>query len=185
MLKPLVTVLSATLLLGSGAALAQTTRPGLWDIQHKMGGDPEIDRAMAEMQKQLAAMPPAQRKQMEAMMGQQGVSMAPGSKGGMALKICITPEMAARQEMPSQTEGDCTTTIHSRSASTLKMSYVCKNPPSSGEGTYTFSSDTAYTMKMVMKTTRQGKPASMTMEGQGKWLSADCGTVKPMAPPKR
>ena len=69
MLKPLVTVLSATLLLGSGAALAQTTRPGLWDIQHKMGGDPEIDRAMAEMQKQLAAMPPAQRKQMEAMMG--------------------------------------------------------------------------------------------------------------------
>jgi hypothetical protein len=185
MSKPLVTVLSATLLLGSGAALAQTTRPGLWDIQHKMGGDPEMDRAMAEMQKQLAAMPPAQRKQMEAMLGQQGVSMAPGAKGGMALKICITPEMAARQEMPSQTEGDCTTTIHSRSASMLKMSYVCKNPPSSGEGTYTFSGDTAYTMKMVMKTTRQAKPAAMTMEGQGKWLSSDCGTVKPMAPLKR
>jgi hypothetical protein len=185
MLKSLVTALSATLLLGSGAALAQTTRPGLWDIQHKMGGDPEMDRAMAEMQKQLAAMPPAQRKQMEAMMGQQGVSMAPGAQGGMALKICITPEMAARQEMPSQTEGDCTTTIHSRSASALKMSYVCKNPPSSGEGTYTFSGDTAYTMKMVTKTTRNGKPASMTMEGQGKWLSADCGTVKPIAMPKR
>ena len=57
------------LLLCSASAFAQTTAPGLWAIQNKMGGNPELDKAMAEMQKQLAAMPPAQRKQMEAMMG--------------------------------------------------------------------------------------------------------------------
>ncbi|MCB4362391.1 DUF3617 domain-containing protein [Hydrogenophaga taeniospiralis] len=185
MIKPISAALLTALTLCATASLAQSTRPGLWAVEHKMGGNPELEQAMAQMQKQLASMPPEQRKQMEAMMGQQGVSMAPGAKGGMALKICITPEMAARQELPSQTEGDCTTTIHSRSASALKMSYVCKNPPSSGEGTYTFSGDTAYTMKMVMNTTRQGKPTSMTMEGQGKWLSTDCGSIKPMALPKR
>jgi Protein of unknown function (DUF3617) len=166
----------------ASAALAQTTAPGLWAIQHKMGGNPEMEKAMAQMEKQLAAMPPAQRKQMEAMMGS-GVSVAPG--GGMALKVCITPEMAARSELPSQTEGDCTTTITSRSANMLKSKFVCQNPPTTGEGVYTFTGDKAYTAKMVMQTTRKGKTETMTMEGQGKWLAADCGAVKPIQAPKK
>jgi hypothetical protein len=131
----------------------------------------------------MASMPPEQRKLMEEMMAKQGVSIGAGTGGGMLVKMCITPEMAARQEMPSQTEGDCTTTITSRSASVLKMNFVCKNPPSTGEGTYTFSGDTAYTMKMVMKSMQDGKPHNMTIDGQGKWLSKDCGTIKPIQMP--
>lgn len=178
--------LFTVLLVGTTSAFAQSVKPGLWDMQHKMGGSPQMDQAMAQMQKQMAGMSPAQRKQMEAMMGKQGVAMpTPGAGGGMATRICISPEMAARSEMPSQNEGECTSTVTSRSGNTLKMSVVCKNPPSTGEGTYTFSGDTAYTMKMVMNTTRKGKPETMTMEGQGKWLAADCGSVKPMALPKR
>ena len=169
------------LLLCSASAFAQTTAPGLWAIQNKMGGNPELDKAMAEMKKQLAAMPPAQRKQMEAMMGQQGVTMpTPGAGGGMAMKVCITPEMAARSELPSQSEGQCTSTVTSRSGNTLKMRFVCQNPPSTGEGTYTFSGDTAYTMKMVMNSTHQGKPQTTTLDGQGKWIAASCGSVKPV-----
>lgn len=180
MLKPVALLI--VLLSGTGA-WAQGIRPGLWEMQHKMGGNPQMDQAMAQMQKQMAAMSPAQRKQMEAMMGQQGMSMpSPGTGGGMAMKVCITPEMAARNEMPSQQEGQCTSTVTSRSGNTLKMAFTCQNPPSSGEGTYTFSGDTAYTMKMVMNTTRKGKPESMTMDGQGKWLSASCGAVKPLKP---
>ncbi len=178
--------LFAALLVGATAVSAQSIKPGLWEMQHKMGGNPQMDRAMAQMQQQMAAMSPAQRKQMEAMLGQQGVTMpAPGAGGGMALKVCITPEMAARSELPSQSEGQCTSTVTSRSGNTLKMRFVCQNPPSTGEGTYTFSGDTAYTMKMVMTTTRQGKPESMTLDGQGKWLAAGCGAVKPIQPPKQ
>ena len=178
--------LFAALLVGAPAVGAQSIKPGLWEMQHKMGGHPQMDQAMAQMQQQMAAMSPAQRKQMEAMLGQQGVTMpAPGAGGGMALKVCITPEMAARNDMPKQTEGDCTTTVTSRSGNTMKMKFVCTQPPSSGEGTYTFSGDTAYTMQMRMTSQHQGKPQNVTMDGQGKWLSADCGTVKPMAPPKR
>jgi len=179
-----ITSLFTALLVCASAASAQSIKPGLWEMQHKMGGNPQMDQAMAQMQQQMAAMSPAQRKQMEAMLGQQGVAMpTPGTGGGMATKICITPEMAARSEMPSQNEGECTSTVTSRSGNTLKMKYVCKNPPSNGEGTYTFSGDTAYTMKMVMNTTRQGKPETMTMDGQGKWLAADCGSVKPIKNP--
>lgn len=180
MLKP--AALLIVLLWGTSAG-AQGIRPGLWEMQHKVGGNPQMDQAMAQMQKQMAAMPLAQRKQMEAMMGQQGVSMpTPGTGGGMAMKVCITPEMAARSELPSQQEGQCTSTVPARSGNTLKMAFTCQNPPSSGEGTYTFNGDTAYSMKMVVNTTRKGKPESMTMDGQGKWLSADCGTVKPLKP---
>ncbi|MBT9464724.1 DUF3617 domain-containing protein [Hydrogenophaga sp.] len=162
-------------------AHAQSTKPGLWEINQKMGGSAEMDQAMAQMQKQMAGMSPAEKKMMQDMLGKQGMTMStPGAGGGMAMKVCITPEMAAKQDMPVQTEGDCTTTITSRSANTLKMNFVCKNPPSTGEGTYTFSGDTAYTMKMLMKTTQQGKPVSTTLDGQGKWLSANCGTVKPL-----
>lgn len=181
MFKPVSTTLWTTLLVGATSSFAQSIQPGLWEINHKIGGNPQMDQAMAQMQKQLTAMPPAQRKQMEAMLGQQGVSMpSPAADGGMAMKVCITPEMAARQDMPSQTEGECTTTITSRSTSTMNMKFVCKNPPSSGEGTYTFNGDKAYSVKMVIHTTNKDMPASMTMDGQGKWLSADCGAVKPI-----
>lgn len=176
---PLFTVLLAC----ATAASAQSIKPGLWEMQHKMGGHPQMDQAMAQMQQQMAAMSPAQRKQLEAMLGQQGVTMpAPGAGGGMALKVCITPDMAARSELPSQSEGQCTSTVTSRGGNILKMRFVCQNPPSTGEGTYTFSGDTAYTMKMVMTTTRQGKPETMTMDGQGRWLAASCGAIKPIKP---
>jgi Protein of unknown function (DUF3617) len=177
--RPTALLLSALLCIP--LAHAQTTKPGLWEISQKMGGNPEMDKAMAQMQQQMAGLSPAEKKMMQDMMAKQGMSMpAAGAGGAMAMKVCITPEMAAKQDMPVQTEGECTTTITSRSANALKMNFVCKNPPSSGEGTYTFSGDTAYTMTMLMKGTHQGKPVNTTLDGQGKWLSASCGAVKPL-----
>jgi hypothetical protein len=167
MFKPTSLITLALMASAASPAFAQSMLPGLWSIENKMGGNPELDQAMAQMQKQLAAMPPAQRKQMEAMMG----------------KSCITPEMAARQQMPTQTQGDCTSKIDSRTGNTLKFSFTCTNPVSSGEGTYVFESDKAYTMKMVMKSQEGGKMQNTTMDGKGQWLSGDCGSVKPIALP--
>lgn len=165
----------------SSVAHAQSTKPGLWEINQKVGGNPEMDKAMAEMQQQLASMPPAQRKQMEQMMAAQGVKLGQG--GGMSVQVCVTPEMAAQQEVPVQKEGDCTTKVQSRSGNTMKVAFSCKNPPSSGEGTYVFRGDTGYDMKMLVKTTEGGKPVTTTMEGTGRWVGADCGKVKPITLP--
>ncbi|TNF61972.1 MAG: DUF3617 domain-containing protein [Burkholderiales bacterium] len=170
----------ALVALSSGTALAQTTRPGLWEVTHRVTGNDAMDSAMAQMQQQMAAMPPEQRKMMEEMMARQGVSLPrAGAGGAMGMRVCITPEMAARQEMPRQTEGDCTTQVVSRSGNSMKVRFECRNPPSSGEGTYTFQGDTGYTMQMVMKTVRNGRTESMNLDGQGKWLSADCGAIRP------
>lgn len=167
----------------SAPALAQSIQPGLWAMENKMGGNPEMEKAMAQLRAQLAAMPPAQRKQMEAIMGKSGVSMATG--GAMAVKVCITPEMAARQQMPTQTQGDCTSKVDSRSGNTMKISFTCTNPVSSGEGVYTFESDKAYTMKMAIKSQENGQPRNMTMDAKGQWLSTDCGNIKPMVLPNQ
>jgi len=173
------------LLIASQPALAQSTKPGLWEINHKMGGSAEMDQAMAQMQQQMASMPPAQRKQMEDMLAKQGMSMGAGAGGGISMKVCMTKEMAERNEMPQTQQGDCKSTAAPRVGNTQKISFVCTQPPSSGEGQITFTSNEAYTMKMVTTTTVKGKPEKMTLDGSGKWLSADCGAVKPMTMPKK
>lgn len=171
-------------LMGTSVAQAQSTKPGLWEITNKMGGNAQLDSAMAQAQKQMAALPPEQRKMMEDMMGKQGINLPSiGTGGAMVMKICITPEMAARSEMPNPQEGDCTTTITSRTGNSMKAKFACTDPPMTGEGTYTFSGDTAYTVDMKMNTTQNGKPESMTIKGGGKWLSSSCGSVKPIGVP--
>lgn len=172
----LLALLAATVSL---PAAAQALKPGLWEINNKMGGSPQMDQGMAEMQKQLAAMPPDQRKQMEAMMAQRGMQMpraAPG--GGMAMRVCMTKEMVERNDVPMQ-EG-CRMTSQTRSGNTMRMAFACTNPPSSGEGQFTFASPESYTSRMTVKTVVDGKNETMTMDAAGKWLGADCGSVKPV-----
>lgn len=172
-------------LLAALPAQAQSTKPGLWEINSKMGGSAEMDKAMAQMQQQMANMPPAQRKQMEDMLSKQGMSMGASAGGGISVKVCMTKEMIDRNEIAPPQQGDCKSTASPRIGNTQKISYSCTQPPSSGEGQITFTSNEAYTMKMVTTTTVKGKPEKMTMEGSGKWLSADCGAIKPMAAPKK
>jgi hypothetical protein len=169
--------------LAAAAAGAQTMKPGLWEVTTKIGGSAEMDKAMAQMQQQLSSMPPAQRKQMEEMMAKQGVGLAGGSGGGMTAKVCVSKEMAARNQMPVQQQGNCTTTTSDKTASSMKMKFTCTSPPSSGEGQFTFSGDSAYTMKMNVTSTQQGTPRNTTLDSSGKWAAADCGAVKPMAVP--
>lgn len=174
----------AGLLIANPPALAQNAKPGLWEIHQKMGGSAEIDKAMAQMQQQMASMPPAQRKQMQDMMAKQGMSMG-GAGGGISVKMCMTKEMAERNEMPQAQQGDCKSSTSPRVGNTQKISFVCTQPPSSGEGQITFTSSESYTLKMVTTTSVKGKPEKMTLDGSGKWLWADCGAVKPMTAPKK
>ncbi len=175
---------TALLLLAALPAHAKTMKPGLWEVNNKLGGSPDMDKAMAQMQEQMANLSPSQRKAMEDMLAAQGVGLSGASGDGMIAKICITKEMAASNQMPVQQQGSCTTTTSDKTASSMKMKFVCTNPPSSGEGRFTFADDTAYTMKMVVNSATQGVPKNTTLDTSGKWLTSDCGAVKPMVLPK-
>ncbi len=178
-------LLAAAFAVAATTASAQNLKPGLWEITNKMSGSGEMGAQMAQAQAQMANLPPDQRKMMEEMMAQRGVKMgAGGPGGGMSVKVCMTREMVERNELPAQ-QGDCKTTQQSRTGNTMKMAFSCTNPPSSGEGQVTFVSPESYNMKMLVNTSVQGKPEKINMDGAGKWLGADCGTVKPLTLPKK
>ena len=183
LLKTVLTAFAAvSVILAALPASAQASRPGLWEVTSKVGGNAEMDKAMAKMQQQMANMPADQRKMMEDMLAKQGVGMGSGG-GGFSAKICMTKEMSDRNQLPVQQQGDCKTTLSDKTATGMKMVFTCTNPPSSGEGQFTFNGDTAYSMKMKLSSNVQGKPQSTLIEGSGKFLTADCGNIKPMVLP--
>ena len=55
-MSPTLVFMTALALVASAAA-AQTIKPGLWESTSKVGGNPELDKMMAKMQKQMAGMP--------------------------------------------------------------------------------------------------------------------------------
>lgn len=165
----------------ASAASAQNLKPGLWEVQHKMKGNPEMERQLEEMRKQIAAMPPEQRKQMETMMAGRGIQMG---VGGHNVRMCLTKEMVERNEIPAQ-QGDCRMTNQQRTGNTLKVAFTCTNPPSSGESQMTINSPESYTMKTTATSSIEGRVEKMSVEGTGKWVGADCGALKPIGPGKK
>lgn len=162
-------------------ANAQVMKPGLWQINTKMAaGSGEMQAAMAEMQKEMASMSPEERKMMEAMMAKHGASMGqPGE--GMAIKICLTQEMINRNQL-NRHEDNCKQTVSPKMGNTIKFSLACTNPSASGEGVITVISPEAYSTTMTLNTPQNGKPETMKMESSSRFLSAHCGSIKPLAP---
>lgn len=161
---------------GGGQALAQEPKilPGLWEHTYSMKTESGlVEGAMS----QLANLAPEQKAMMEQMMATQGISLGPS---GNTLRVCISKDDAERGEVP-QMDSDCTQKILHRSANTIKVGFSCaSDPPTRGEGEITFISPKAYTGKAVVQTTVQGVTEQMHIEQKGKWLSADCGGVKPL-----
>jgi len=155
-------------------------RPGLWELHSTMKtASGQMEAAMAKMQEQLAAMPPEQRKQMEQMMG--GMNL-PSGDGGHTMKICMTQQDVDMDRVEMR-EG-CTQKIRRIDARTLAVNFQCAaradEPASSGEGTITMASPTAYSSRHRMKTSVDGRAEQMDLTQTGKWLAADCGAVKPL-----
>ena len=114
-------------------------KPGLWEFTSQMTGSAEAEKSQAQFQKNMASMSPEQRKKMEEAMAKHGMKMMPGGPGGMSAQMCLTKEMVERDELPAQ-HGSCKTTRQPRSGNTMKFAFECANPPSSGDGVYTFVS---------------------------------------------
>jgi hypothetical protein len=162
-------------------ALAQAFKPGLWEANNKVGaGNARLQEAMAMMQQQMAGMPPERRKQIEDMMAKQGVSIG---SDGVVVKMCITPEMAAQQQLPIQQQGNCTYQRSPMVGNTLKFAFTCTNPQGSGDGSVTFSSPTAYTSSMRVTSSATGSPEAVDIQSTGRWLGSSCGSVKPLTLP--
>jgi Protein of unknown function (DUF3617) len=172
----------AVLLVNPVAATAQTLKPGLWESTSKIQGG--MGNQMAAMQEQMAKMPPEQRKMMQDMMAKQGATLGAAGPGSISNKVCLTKEMIERNEMPGN-QGDCTATTSPRIGNTMRTTFTCAKQGASGEGQFTIVSAEAYTMKMSVTAVVMGKSEKTDIDGSGKWLATDCGTVKPIVIPKK
>lgn len=175
---PALALLGLTTL--AGPALGQTKlKPGLWEHSFQMSSQSgQIEAAMKQAQAAMASMPPEQRKMMEQMMAKQGVGL---DASGQKVRVCLTPEDVARDTVPAAQNG-CTQTSQ-RSGNTWQVSFQCPardgQPGSSGRGTVTLQSPDAYTGQFSMQMQQGQKAEQMNMSTQGRWLAADCGSVRP------
>jgi uncharacterized protein DUF3617 len=159
-----------------GPALAADTvplevKPGLWemtsDTEHS--GAPPLPPAV------LAQMSPEQRAKIEAAM-----KGAMGPQHGVH-KHCVTQDDIARgfEKMP----GQCTQTVTSSSATTREGTFQCSGSNISS-GSYRVRASSPESVVVDVNVTMSNAGSAMTRKttGQGKWLGADCGDVKPSGP---
>lgn len=151
---------------------------------------------MNEMKKQYANMPPEQRKVIDQMMEQQGIKVTDDgvdmtsqglqiSKDGTVLKACITQQQIDSGKLPTPAD-NCEQKVVQSSPTTLKMTYVCKGDnPFKGESDIVFQNAKSYTGKGKFTTTVDDKSETYSAAQNGKWLSSDCGNIKPqdLTPP--
>lgn len=151
--------------------------PGLWEHTFSMKSETgRMEALQQQMQTQMAALPPAQRQQMEAMMAQRGVAIGPR---GNTFKVCISKEDAAADRLP-QNDERCQQQTLQRSGNTVRFKFSCATePPASGEGQFTVTNPKAYTGSSTVNTVVQGQPERMLVSTNGRWVGADCGALAP------
>lgn len=163
----------------AGAASAQAQvhiKPGLWENTVTITSD---NPAMEQMKARLAAMPPEQRAQMEKLIP----GLVPGGAPN-SIRVCISKDQAAR-EMTPDNDGRCTRTNIVRSGDTTRFDFTCKSTRSdvSGHGSFTRISDNAYTATSTAAMVSKGATTHMQSDISSKFISGDCGDVKPIEPP--
>jgi hypothetical protein len=183
-MKRILLTLSLSLL--AAPVFAGDMKAGLWEmktIKQIMDGrdmKAQMAAAQAQMQQQLASMPPDQRKQMEAMMGRQGAG------GGGTMQICISEEMAKRDTPMVDPDGRCQPTKMSRSGNTTRYEIDCttEGRRSVGKGESTVSGNTI-SSRMDMTTTDARGTHTMQTESQMTYLGADCRGLAPVGAGRR
>lgn len=177
------TLMTFAAALAAPSASAQSVRPGLWEIKTSGQGGPggkAMAAQMAQMKKDVAAMPAPQRKQMEAAMAAQDLHEVRYTDDGMIMKHCISREDASMDKLLVK-NGTCTTQRSPMIGGVVKMNSSCTTPPMTGNGSVRFHGDTGYTMEMTMTTKFMGQSHTSKVNTSGKWLSSNCGKIKPAA----
>ncbi len=181
-LRRLPLLLALTCACTAGLAQSPTRiKAGLWEHSFEMRSQSgQVEAGMKQAQAAMANMTPQQRKMMEEMMAKQGIGL---SAGGQKVRMCLTPEDVARDAPPPSQEG-CTQKA-TRSGNTWTVNFQCPardgRPGSSGDGTVTVENPGLYTGKFTIRTQAGQKSEVLNTSTQGRWVSADCGAIKPVA----
>jgi hypothetical protein len=163
-------VMLSVLFASANVTAAGKLKPGLWEMTVKSDA----------MKNAMKNVPPEQLEKMK----QMGIKMPAMNEDGMVVKICMTKEMTDRDTPPhtGQSDSGCKMGEMNRSGDSYSVDMVCDGPNLKGTGKATgkFSSAESFSSTYDFKGTSHGQPANIHQESSGKWVGADCGTVKPI-----
>ncbi len=155
--------------LSPAAHAADTMKPGLWEVVIK-----------SDMTQQMPDIPPAQLEQMRKM----GIEMPAKRDGGIVQRLCMTKEMVERNQTPGagREQHDCKVGKQSRSGNSYRTEVVCDGANMKGTGVIkgTLNGSEKFSSTYDFMGTMRGQPLNQHHESSGKWISADCGNVKPL-----
>ena len=187
-MRPIATGLAASSVLSCLAFAVAVAGPlpvppvkvGLWEVRMSVL-DADGHEVASPEQAALSRMSPEARARMADAMKARGVSM-PDANG--VTRACLTKalfESGSWQQLASDT--GCTTNFSTQSATTWKWHSSCTTTKSESDGETVFSNAERYKTKVTTTSTVLGKTKTSTRVLEGKWISADCGDVKPLTPP--
>jgi len=180
-------IAGAAALCGSAVLAQPHIRPGLWEETVAIKTDnAQANAAMEQMKARLASMPPEQRAAMEKMMASHGMGTTPGGAPNV-MRVCITKEQIDRGFTPDRDQ-HCSRMNMNTSGNVTAFDFVCNSEQHkvSGHGTFTTMGDTAFAVSTVADTASQKTAMHVQSDISGKFVSANCGDVKPMeTPPAR
>lgn len=158
-------------------------KPGLWQLDMtapgKANGNP-MAGYIAQLKSQMASMPPEQRRQLEATLAELDARGTEFTSDGVRMKECITKENIANYDFLGKKGMDSCTRKVSPTAGGMNLSMNCTRPQMSVEASVKSQSDKAYTFESIATVQGpDGKPMTQKSSGSAKWLSSDCGKVKP------
>lgn len=157
-------------------------KTGLWETTStmEMPGMPAMPAMPQIPPEQLAKMTPQQRAQVEAMMKSR--MGAAGSPRATVTKSCLTKESLQQALTMSQNE-NCTHKVLASSSAMQNIHMECTQGKTTSSGDLTVERIDAEHARgsVVMKSAVGDQPVNMKMTFTTKWLSSDCGDVKPFS----
>ena len=158
-------------LLTLNAQAALQMNPGLWEVKSIIKADGQVVDPQAGLKKLMTKMTPERRKRFE-------TAMAANLSSNGLMQVCFTKDMLANEGAFMQEESkSCDLQFADRTATKVSMTFKCKNGSNGNANWNIKSGGKAYDGQMNF-TYKTGKKSEVTHEG--KWVSADCGKVKPV-----
>jgi hypothetical protein len=179
-----ITLLCGALLLSSAVLPADDIKPfdvklGLWETTSTTEMSGMAMPAMPQIPPDaLSRMPPEQRARIEAMMKGRG-----GSPRTATVKSCITKDTLAQAGAFGQSDKSCTMKVVSSTPAKQVMHMDCTRENNHMTGDITIDRVDAEHVKGLSSIKSEGEHAvTIKSTFETKWLSSDCGDVKPISP---
>jgi len=151
-------------------------KPGLWGVAMVVSTSGKQIDPSAEMKKAMAGMPADQKKKMQEMMKKMGAPTGIGENGDM--QVCYSEGMLKNPGslVKPQDKQKCDAKVVEQSDTKVVTNFKCEDG-TTGEATWSMSGPEKYHGLIKMKSPKRG---ATEINSSGKFISSNCGNVKPL-----